>query len=98
MKVVYKITYPNGKIYIGKDLTDSIAKDIVPYIPSLFENIGEIGFNPRNIMMPTVPKVEPRVIENDSSTTFSNCKFEIKTEANNFEALVNDMEVKIKNR
>ena len=24
MKVVYKITYPNGKIYIGKDLTDSI--------------------------------------------------------------------------
>jgi len=24
VKVVYKITYPNGKIYIGKDLTDSI--------------------------------------------------------------------------
>jgi hypothetical protein len=24
MKAVYKITYPNGKIYIGKDLTDSI--------------------------------------------------------------------------
>lgn len=24
MKVVYKITYPNGKIYIGKDLTNSI--------------------------------------------------------------------------
>jgi hypothetical protein len=24
IKVVYKITYPNGKIYIGKDLTDSI--------------------------------------------------------------------------
>lgn len=24
MKVVYKITYPNGKIYIGKGLTDSI--------------------------------------------------------------------------
>jgi hypothetical protein len=24
MKVVYKITYPNGKIYIGMDLTDSI--------------------------------------------------------------------------
>lgn len=23
-KVVYKITYPNGKIYVGKDLTDSI--------------------------------------------------------------------------
>ena len=24
MKVICKITYPNGKIYIGKDLTDSI--------------------------------------------------------------------------
>ena len=23
MKVIYKITYPNGKIYIGKDLTGS---------------------------------------------------------------------------
>jgi hypothetical protein len=25
MKVVYRITYPNGKIYIGSDLTDSIT-------------------------------------------------------------------------
>lgn len=24
MKVIYKITYPNGKIYTGQDLTDSI--------------------------------------------------------------------------
>jgi hypothetical protein len=24
MKVIYKITYPNNKIYIGKDLTNSI--------------------------------------------------------------------------
>lgn len=24
MKVVYKITYPNGKIYVGKDLTDTL--------------------------------------------------------------------------
>lgn len=24
MKIIFKITYPNGKIYIGKDLTDSI--------------------------------------------------------------------------
>ena len=24
MKVIYKITYPNGKIYIGMDLTDSV--------------------------------------------------------------------------
>lgn len=25
VKVIYKITYPNGKIYVGKDLTDSIS-------------------------------------------------------------------------
>jgi hypothetical protein len=24
MKIIYKITYPNGKIYIGKDLTDDL--------------------------------------------------------------------------
>lgn len=24
MKVIYKITYPNDKIYIGKDLTDTL--------------------------------------------------------------------------
>lgn len=24
MKIIYKVTYPNGKIYIGKDLTDCI--------------------------------------------------------------------------
>lgn len=24
MKVIYKITYPNGKIYVGKDLTNDI--------------------------------------------------------------------------
>ncbi len=25
LKVIYKITYPNGKIYLGKDLTDTIT-------------------------------------------------------------------------
>ena len=25
MKVIYKITWPNGKIYAGSDLTDSIV-------------------------------------------------------------------------
>jgi len=24
VKIIYKITYPNGKIYVGKDLIDSI--------------------------------------------------------------------------
>jgi len=25
VKVIYRITYPNGKVYIGKDLTDTIT-------------------------------------------------------------------------
>ncbi|HYG35412.1 MAG TPA: GIY-YIG nuclease family protein [Clostridia bacterium] len=25
MKVIYRITYPNGKIYVGMDLTDTIT-------------------------------------------------------------------------
>ena len=25
MKIIYKITYPNGKIYIGQDRTDTIT-------------------------------------------------------------------------
>jgi hypothetical protein len=25
LKIIYKITYPNGKIYIGKDLTNTIT-------------------------------------------------------------------------
>ena len=25
IKVIYKITYPNGKIYVGKDLTNTIT-------------------------------------------------------------------------
>ena len=45
-KVIYKITYPNGKIYIGKDLTntltyfgsvksDYVAKDFTEEINSI---------------------------------------------------------------
>ncbi len=39
MKVIYKITYPNGKIYIGKDLTDSFH-----YFGSSDSNFIEKGF------------------------------------------------------
>jgi hypothetical protein len=40
MKVVYKITYPNGKVYIGKDLTDSIN-----YFGSADSKIIEFDFS-----------------------------------------------------
>lgn len=39
MKVIYKITYPNGKIYIGKDLTDTLN-----YFGSAYSKLIEIDF------------------------------------------------------
>lgn len=34
-KVVYKITYPNGKIYVGMDLTNSVSYFGSPHGPSI---------------------------------------------------------------
>jgi hypothetical protein len=41
MKVVYKITYPNGKIYIGKDLTNTIT-----YFGSVNGHLVAADFSP----------------------------------------------------
>jgi len=30
LKIIYKITYPNGKIYIGKDMTNTITYFATP--------------------------------------------------------------------
>lgn len=42
MKIVYKITWPNGKIYVGSDLTDSIA-----YFGSVDKRLVEADFPTR---------------------------------------------------
>ncbi len=39
MKVIYKITYPNGKIYIGKDLTGTLN-----YFGSASSKLIELDF------------------------------------------------------
>ena len=44
MKVIYKITYPNGKIYIGKDLTDTLN-----YFGSADSKLIEIDFSREQI-------------------------------------------------
>ena len=41
MKVLYKITYPNGKIYIGQDLTGSLN-----YFGSAQSRLLEADFTP----------------------------------------------------
>jgi len=35
MYIIYKITWPNGKIYVGSDLTDSITYLGSPHKPSI---------------------------------------------------------------
>ena len=40
-KVIYKITYPNGKIYVGKDLTDTLN-----YFGSADSRLIEKDFTP----------------------------------------------------
>lgn len=42
MKIVYKITWPNGKIYVGSDLTDSIT-----YFGSPNKHLIEVDFPTR---------------------------------------------------
>jgi hypothetical protein len=42
MKVVYKVTWPNGKIYVGSDLTDSIT-----YVGSPDRSLIEADFPSR---------------------------------------------------
>jgi hypothetical protein len=41
MKVVYKITYPNGKIYVGQDLTGTLN-----YFGSAASRLIEADFSP----------------------------------------------------
>ena len=41
LKVIYKITYPNGKIYVGKDLTGTLT-----YFGSASSKIIEADFTP----------------------------------------------------
>lgn len=59
-KVIYKITYPNGKIYIGKDLTntltyfgsvksDYVAKDFTDEEKQDFTIRKEIIFESENV-------------------------------------------------
>ena len=51
MKVIYKITYPNGKIYVGKDLTGTLN-----YFGSANSKLIESDFTPEKIRDFTVRK------------------------------------------
>lgn len=50
-KVIYKITYPNGKIYIGKDLTNTLN-----YFGSANSNLIAADFTDEQLMDFTIRK------------------------------------------
>lgn len=51
MKVIYKITYPNGKIYIGKDLTGTLT-----YFGSVDSKLVEKDFSSKEMQDFTIRK------------------------------------------
>jgi hypothetical protein len=51
LKVIYKITYPNGKIYIGKDLTGTLN-----YFGSANSRLIEMDFSPEGRHSFTITK------------------------------------------
>lgn len=51
MKVIYKITYPNGKIYIGKDLTNTLT-----YFGSVNSMLVSRDFSPEQMRDFTIRK------------------------------------------
>ena len=51
MKVIYKITFPNGKIYIGQDVTGSVA-----YFGSANSAIVAADFTPEELRDFTIRK------------------------------------------
>jgi hypothetical protein len=51
MPIVYKITYPNGKIYVGSDTTDDIC-----YFGSADAALVGLDFSPKQRRDFTLPK------------------------------------------
>lgn len=73
-KVIYKITYPNGKIYIGKDLVDTlnyfgsadsklIEKDFTREQRKDFTIRKEILFEAENLTVKEINKMEVEFIK-----------------------------------
>ncbi len=71
MKVIYRITYPNGKIYVGKDLKDNIT-----YFGSLDNEIIEKDFAREEKRDFTVRK--ETIWESDSATDVEVNKKEVE--------------------
>lgn len=71
MKVIYKITYPNGKIYIGKDLTNTLT-----YFGSVKSKILEKEFSKKQKRKFIIKKEV--IWESKTATDSQVCKKEVE--------------------
>lgn len=78
MKVIYKITYPNGKIYIGKDLTDTIT-----YFGSVNSKLVEKDFTRKERRDFTVRKEILMESEDENEINKNESKFILEYQSNN---------------
>jgi hypothetical protein len=71
IRVIYKITYPNGKIYIGQDVTDSIN-----YFGSASSELIKKDFTREQMKSFTIKK--ELLWESETATTQEVCAMELK--------------------
>ncbi len=77
-KVIYKITYPNGKIYIGKDLTDTIT-----YFGSVNSELVAKDFTDEERKDFTIRKEILMESENENEINENESKFILEYGSNN---------------
>ncbi|AKR44440.1 GIY-YIG nuclease family protein [Methylophilus sp. TWE2] len=77
-KVIYKITYPNGKIYIGKDLTNSLT-----YFGSVNDALVKMDFSEEQRKHFTITKEILFESESIEEVNRIEAKLIVQYEANN---------------
>jgi hypothetical protein len=78
MKVIYKITYPNGKIYIGKDLTGTLT-----YFGSVNSDLVEKDFSAEQQRDFSIRKEILMESENAAEINSIESKFILEYQSNN---------------
>lgn len=77
-KVLYKITYPNGKIYVGKDLTNTLT-----YFGSVNSKIVEQDFTEEERKDFSIRKEILLESEDEKEINQSESKFILEHQSNN---------------
>ncbi len=78
LKVIYKITYPNGEIYIGKDLTNTLT-----YFGSVNSDLVSQDFTHKEQMDFSIKKEILMESENTKEINASESKFILEYQSNN---------------